>query len=288
MTKEFTDHCQRVDRCPTSGIPAKGVCRGLQSCTAAVTAARSFTKDNRSKHPLDPIRKGMLHRCDKRSSYYQAGISVHPEWVRDPWAFFRYMEAELPPRPLDEYVTIGGRRIRRYTLDRINNDGNYEPGNVRWLDRAEQNRNRGHGEHARENGWRKWSSCQCPWAARQNCPCDDAVAFRAGEVIKNEEIEPWPPGSQPEKSAERQRPTRPPTVLGQIVELVPQGKDGQQASHFPFEIRWFEIDERGPVSDPEPEGLWALLPDDSVDFSDLLGEEDTSNLSDLLDESEGG
>lgn len=27
------------------------------------------------------------------------------------------------------------------TIDRINNDGNYEPSNCRWITRAEQNRN---------------------------------------------------------------------------------------------------------------------------------------------------
>ena len=31
---------------------------------------------------------------------------------------------------------------KSYTLDRINNDGNYEPGNVRWATRYEQNMNR--------------------------------------------------------------------------------------------------------------------------------------------------
>lgn len=31
--------------------------------------------------------------------------------------------------------------IPGYTIDRINNDGNYEPGNVRWVDRLTQSKN---------------------------------------------------------------------------------------------------------------------------------------------------
>jgi len=43
---------------------------------------------------------------------------------------FEQFFAELGPRP------------EGMTLDRKNNDGNYEPGNVRWATKEEQNRNR--------------------------------------------------------------------------------------------------------------------------------------------------
>lgn len=41
-----------------------------------------------------------------------------------------------------EFLAHIGRRPDGYTLDRINNDGHYEPGNVRWATPSEQAYNR--------------------------------------------------------------------------------------------------------------------------------------------------
>ena len=43
----------------------------------------------------------------------------------------------------EEFLTVLGPRPPGYSLDRINNDGHYEPGNVRWASRKEQNSNKG-------------------------------------------------------------------------------------------------------------------------------------------------
>ena len=62
----------------------------------------------------------------KRKSYPDRGIVVCPEWRT-----FEVFLSHVGPRPSPEH-----------SLDRINNDGNYEPGNVRWATRKEQARNK--------------------------------------------------------------------------------------------------------------------------------------------------
>ena len=62
--------------------------------------------------------------------YGGRGITMFPAWSDDFPAFVAWLDANLGVRPDD------------LTLDRIDNDGNYEPGNLRWATRAQQARNR--------------------------------------------------------------------------------------------------------------------------------------------------
>lgn len=88
-------------------------------------------KSHIDQHPLGAVWRGMLVRChDPRSddfeNYGARGISVCPAWRVSFWQFV----ADMPPRP-----------SRQHSIDRINNNGNYEPGNVRWATPTEQGRN---------------------------------------------------------------------------------------------------------------------------------------------------
>lgn len=86
-----------------------------------------------TNHPLYQTWTGMINRCywskHNRSKHYMLkGITVCDEWrynfikFKD-WAFSNGWEKGL-------------------SLDRINNDGNYEPSNCRWATNKEQARNR--------------------------------------------------------------------------------------------------------------------------------------------------
>lgn len=77
----------------------------------------------------------MKQRCfNPKHKYYEnwggRGITVCDEWKNDFQAFYDYV-SQLPHF-----------REEDYSLDRINNDGNYEPGNVRWATHYEQVHNR--------------------------------------------------------------------------------------------------------------------------------------------------
>jgi hypothetical protein len=76
----------------------------------------------------------MMQRCynPKQESYrnYGArGIAVCEDW-HDVREFVRWVSENLGPRP------------EGASFDRINNDGNYEPGNVQWATWKEQTANR--------------------------------------------------------------------------------------------------------------------------------------------------
>lgn len=63
-------------------------------------------------------------------NYGGRGISISNQWQHSFELFYAYI-SQLP--------NFG---VKNYTLDRINNDGNYEPDNVRWATWTEQQRNK--------------------------------------------------------------------------------------------------------------------------------------------------
>jgi hypothetical protein len=92
---------------------------------------------NRTQTPEYRAWQKMKLRCsnpnEQNYRYYGGrGIRVAAEWENDFEAFLAY---------------IGDRPSASHSLDRIDCDGDYRPGNVRWATRQEQTRN------TRRNHW---------------------------------------------------------------------------------------------------------------------------------------
>lgn len=85
-----------------------------------------------TKHPLHQTWKMMKERCARPrhphfARYGGRGIRVCERWLASFWNFV----ADMGPKPAGDH-----------TLDRKDNDGNYEPGNCRWATPAAQGANK--------------------------------------------------------------------------------------------------------------------------------------------------
>lgn len=82
--------------------------------------------------PEYAIWTGIIQRCsnpnrDNYSRYGANGVSICAEWRESFEAFYRH---------------VGPRPSAIHSIDRIDSTRGYEPGNVRWATKAEQNSNR--------------------------------------------------------------------------------------------------------------------------------------------------
>jgi hypothetical protein len=85
--------------------------------------------------PLYYTWRNMIQRCTnhKHTAFHRyggRGITVYFPWQVSEKKFYEYVS------------TLPNFGKRYYTLDRINNDKGYQPGNLRWVTMADQNKNR--------------------------------------------------------------------------------------------------------------------------------------------------
>jgi hypothetical protein len=111
-----------------------------QSCGCLSKESSSRIGKSNKKHGLTRTAEynswmAMRRRCDGKGgiyenrNYFQRGIKVCHQWLgKDGFANF--------------LRDVGNKPYSSYTLDRINNDGDYEPYNVRWASPKQQGVNR--------------------------------------------------------------------------------------------------------------------------------------------------
>lgn len=100
-------------------------------CTRYKSMKQSITKHNSWRTPTYNSWLNMKTRCmnpnrKQYKDYGGRGITIFSEWIDSFQKFYDYM----------------GERPLGTTLDRIDFNGNYEPGNVRWVDMKVQANNR--------------------------------------------------------------------------------------------------------------------------------------------------
>lgn len=115
--------------------------RGYGSCPECTTLSRKVTAISAHKtHGMSGTKEYVAwakikNRCTNKNDknyidYGGCGIKMCDEWLES----FEMFHAHIGPSPKDG---------ENYSVDRIDNTGNYEPGNVRWATAAQQARNQG-------------------------------------------------------------------------------------------------------------------------------------------------
>ncbi|RLA42161.1 MAG: hypothetical protein DRQ64_00265 [Gammaproteobacteria bacterium] len=106
-------------------------CGCLNSELASERMAAQKTTHGMSRSSEYQVWGALVQRCTNPNNpnypkYGGRGITVNPLWVESFEAFFQ---------------EIGARPSMQHSVDRIDNGQGYEPGNVRWATRSEQQRN---------------------------------------------------------------------------------------------------------------------------------------------------
>lgn len=107
-------------------------------CFGTEQRTKAATTHGESQTSLYKVWHMIRLRCNDAThpSYHKyggRGVQMHADWTEDYPAFATAIRTQIGPRP-----------SKRHSLDRIDNDGHYEPGNLRWATPSEQGRNTRH------------------------------------------------------------------------------------------------------------------------------------------------
>ncbi len=116
--------------CGTEKIVSGGTLRQRTSRSCGCLQREAVTKHGMAGTPIYKVWRGMFDRCVNPNDasfarYGGRGIKVCQRWLN-----------------FEKFLADVGVPFEGQSIDRIDNDGNYEPNNVRWETRSGQARNR--------------------------------------------------------------------------------------------------------------------------------------------------
>lgn len=120
-------------------------------CLRRANRIAAITTHGQTKTPLYRIWIAMRARCENPKCGNYPNYGARGIRFCERWRSFENFAADMGPRPTNA----------RYTLERINNNGNYEPTNCRWATYKEQLRNR---RNNRLMTFRGETHCVTEWA----------------------------------------------------------------------------------------------------------------------------
>jgi len=136
--------CDCGDGCIVAGTALRAGAR--TSCSKHRTAAQAKASHGHPTHGLSGTPEhrawaSMRNRCNSPAAAAYHDYGGRGIRVCDRWNSFEAFYADMGPRPSPAH-----------SIDRIDNDGNYEPANCRWTTNVEQMRNRRRTRYVRHNG----------------------------------------------------------------------------------------------------------------------------------------
>ena len=123
------------------------ILRQCENCGAEFKIKPSRLKTGRGKYCSQACKtlaaeSGLRQKHLAEYNCYQVAKSRCTNRNHRQWERYGGRGIEFKFASFDEFIKHVGARPEGLSIDRIDNDGDYEPGNVRWADRQTQNSNR--------------------------------------------------------------------------------------------------------------------------------------------------